>query len=366
MTQISAAENLVIQADATEWRLLSYSPIGAETEVLRAAPGEPLIFDAGFALTRRLPAAGKLPTKYIQMVVLGWSHDDDAWHLGLLLVDEIAQIRGSRWCEVANWPDPDSEVFQPLAQQSGQALAGVIGVPFRIVPPRTQAEVIARRAVPLPQPPLDIGTWSVKKQGEDLLFTRSARWRNGRIIRFVWYALLTAIYIALSVSTLQSNLALPNSGIMLPSPEMLPYLGLGASVVSLLIALYALYELLGKVNRIRVEAERVVALRGERERWQIPLDAIKGVYVTHVLRQRRRLLVYYGEINIYTQSGAFVRLVQQAEKDNEEVPNSETLRINEGVTPLTPNEHLTELQTAALHIAGRLGGVPCWYDQRER
>jgi hypothetical protein len=120
------------------------------------------------------------------------------------------------------------------------------------------------------------------------------------------------------------------------------------------------------VNRIRVEADRVVGLRGSGERWQVPLSAIASVYVTHVLRKRRQnFFVQYGEINLYTKDGVFVRLVKQSEKDNEAIPNPESREVDEAVTPLTSRDDLTDLQTATLHIAKRLGGIPSLYDQRD-
>src|SRR5690606_40996963 len=53
--------------------------------------------------------------------------------LGLLLEMELAQERGSRWCEIAHWPDPSTTVFQELAARAGESLAQVTTRPFHLV-----------------------------------------------------------------------------------------------------------------------------------------------------------------------------------------------------------------------------------------
>ena len=369
--RISAAENITIEMDTDYWRLLVHNELGERTEVLRAAPGQPLTFNADFALTRRLPSIGRLPAKYVRQVVLGWSHDDDAWHLGLLLARDIADIRGSRWCEVANWPDPDPIVFAELARQSGEALATLLDLPFNVISPRPEGQPRPRKSQPLPQLPVDLGTWRLENADEanELVFTRSRRWLLGRYGRIAWYGALSAIYVVLSITTLQNNLALPNSGIMLPSPELLPYLGIAAAVVSIGIVLYTLSELLTVPNRITVDGSTgtITALRGDTARWQKSATEIESVYVTHILKRRRHsAAIDHGEINFYCHDGHFDRLLEQAERDDEEIPYNTAEALQDGVMTLEPNDHLTDLQKAGLHLARVLGNKPVWYDQRER
>lgn len=371
MSQISAAENRIIQSDSNGWRLLSYNEHGRETEMLRAASGQPLRFSAQFALTRRLPTAGKLPLKYVGMVVCGWSHKDAAWMLGLLLVDELAALRGSRWCEIATWPDPEPDVFAELARQSGEELAAVIGVPFNFAPPRYTGEEAAAPPVPLPALPLDMGEWVVEgAAGDSVTLSRTGRWRNGRYLRLLWYGLLTALYIALSVATIQSDLALPNSGIMLPTPELLPYLGIGAAIITLGIALNTALDLLFRPNRLLIDAtaRRVVWLRGKRERRQISADAIQSVYVTHILRRRRGTVVIdHSEINLHLTGGQFRRLIRHEPPGHPPMPGHDGDGIEDHVVALRPSAQMSAAQAAALYITRALGDrMICYYDQREK
>ncbi len=193
--RISAAENLIIQADADQWQLFQYDELGTEREQLRIFRDEPLRFSADFALTRRLPAAGKLPAKYVRQVVLGWSPGDQAWHLGLLLASDIAGIRGSRWCEIANWPEPDPVVFEDLAKQAGRDLATVLSVPFSVVPPKPGQQAPPAEPAQLPDLPINIGTWTLDQAGEDLIELRRARrWGPTGSARDLWDRLLSVVY----------------------------------------------------------------------------------------------------------------------------------------------------------------------------
>jgi hypothetical protein len=380
MTEISAADNLTIQIDADQWRLLSYAENGTETELLRVAPQQALAFHPDFALTRRFPTDGTLTLEYINKVILGWSEEDSAWHLGLLLSDEFAQLRGSRWCEIAHWPEPEPSVFQALAEQSGRELARIMDVDFQIVPPRASAPVESadelapvtpepKPEVPLTEPPFHFGMWDFQRNADGTLqFTRTRRWRNGRIVRILFYGLMTVIYVVLSIATLQSDLALPNSGILLPSPEYLPYLGLFSAWVTLIITIMTLYELLFKVNVIRIEPDRIAGLRGDSGQWEIPLEDLEAIYITHLLSpQRKHVFVKYGEINAYTKTGTFIKLMEQSEDETEQKRGLLDNRVEKSVTQLHPEENLTDLQTAALHICKTLqGDIACYYDQRRK
>ncbi|MGV2436204.1 MAG UNVERIFIED_CONTAM: hypothetical protein LVT10_16085 [Anaerolineae bacterium] len=66
----------------------------------RQSLGQSLRSTESFALdTRFLPKNGELQTRYIERVVLGWSAEDEKWHLGLMFAEKLAQARGSRWCD---------------------------------------------------------------------------------------------------------------------------------------------------------------------------------------------------------------------------------------------------------------------------
>lgn len=376
MIEISAADNITIQIDADQWRLLSYAESGTETELLHVRPQQALTFHPDFALTRHFPTDGTLTLEYISMVVLGWSHDDSAWHLGLLLSDEFAQLRGSRWCEVAHWPEPEPSVFQELAEQAGRELARIIEVDFRVVPPReasadqpTPPAPEPKREITLPEPPFNFGAWEFERKPDGTLqFVRTPRWRNGRLMRIMFYGVMTVIYVVLSVATLQSKLALPNSGVLLPSPEYLPYLGLFSAGVTLFITLLTLHELLFKVNVIHIEPERIAGLRGDRGRWEIPVDDLESIYITHILStQRKHVFVKHGEINAHTKAGVFVKLMEQSEDETEQKRGLPDQRVESFVMALQPEEDLTDLQTAAWHIRQTLRGeIACYYDQRRK
>jgi hypothetical protein len=355
MSRISAAGNLTVEMQPNRWRLL----VNGNTEelvLLEANAGQPLRYVPRFGSKRRLPDSGSLPVAYIQRVVLGWSNEDEAWHLGLVLEPNLAQARGSRWCEIAHWPDPETNVFADDANRAGQSLALTITRPFNLIPPHVEQRT---PAPPLPELPLSFDLWTLKRADTNRIeLRRAASWARSRMIRVLWYSLWVVIYIVLAVTTLLS-------GIALPSPEFLPYLGLAAALVLVGMIGYLVGQLILAPNRIVVDAGsgNVVALRGRRTRWRVNREQVQSVYVTHVVNKRgKRRRIHHGELNLFLNDGEFRFIVQQEQPQTDETP-IEMLDAANIVTPLRQSEARSDLQAAGLYIAQALN-VPCLYDQR--
>jgi hypothetical protein len=370
MKRISAADNTIIEILPDSWRLIATGESGEEHGLVEAGDSDQVRYVADFAQTRRLPASGALPANYVWQVVMGWSRGDEAWHLGLLLASDLADARGSRWCELAHWPDPDATVFEDLVKEAGMALARTINRPFNLIPPRRIEIKPVEPEAPLPELPLSLGGWRLENGGGHLQFVRSPKWSRGRLARASWYTFWMTVYVALSVATLNSDLALPNSGTMLPNPNLLPYFGLAAAVILILMTLYILYELLTYPDRIVVDEYRkyIVALRGARKRWQIDGNGLESVYVTQVVDKKgKKHKIRHGEINLHRSGNDFYRVIEQQEKD-EKVQLAETPdeKIEETIVALTSSKIRTELQAAGLYLAKALGELPVWYDQRTK
>ena len=376
MTRISAAGNFLIDMDATDWRLVQYDEDGNETTILRVTLGEPLQYTGDFAASHHLPSGGILPGDYIRQVVVGWSYEDEAWHLGLLLARDLADARGSRWCEIAWWPDPDLAVFGDIAQSAGQKLAQVLAKPLNSVSPRPQEKA---QEPPLPELPLEIGVWRLEQLEEKkLVLIRKRKWALARVARFSWYLFWAVIYFLLSFATLNSDLALPNAGTLLPSPKLLPYLGLAVGGVLILMAFYHVYELLKSANRIIVDGQDhcVLGLRGSSKRWEQTGNNLCDIYVTHVVKQKRKKYVaYYSELNLHLTDGGFFCIIKQPSKEKNvgRTPAEKTKETsqneseeNESLAELTAWSKLNPLQAIGLHIAKTLGDMPCWDDLRVR
>jgi hypothetical protein len=132
METIKAADNLVIEIGQGLWQLASGRP--NERPLLIATVGAvDLVYRPVFGEARQLPAGGGLATKDVDEVVVGWSHTDRAWHLGLLLKESVAENRGGRWCELARWPDDFALMSADRAEKAGAALAQTIDCKFRFV-----------------------------------------------------------------------------------------------------------------------------------------------------------------------------------------------------------------------------------------
>jgi hypothetical protein len=359
MDQISAAGNLTIEMDTDRWRLIGNGASPGQL-LLEAVSGQPLHYVSVFAAKRRLPDSGSLPLEQIQRIVLGWSNEDEAWHLGLLLEAELAQERGSRWCELARWPDPDTTVFVDIARQAGRSLAGAVSRPFNFIEPEIkEKEAVAAPPPPLPELPLTLDLWTIEKQNR-LQLTRAARWRQGRLLRSVWYTLLALVYIVLSVVTLTGVIALPK-------PEFLPYLGLAVAALLIGMVVYMLYQVFTSVDKVIVDSESrsIRGLRGKNARWRLTSDQIKGVYVSQIVAKRgKKRTVQYGELNLCLSDNSFRFLLDQSQFENDLLPPDAEMG-EKPVAPMNPYAVYTDLQAAGLYLAQTLD-VPCYYDQRPR
>ncbi|MCB9453870.1 MAG: hypothetical protein H6672_20760 [Anaerolineaceae bacterium] len=375
MERISAAGNLTIEMLPGQWRLMTEN--GEQTHtIVEALTGQPLSYTDLFASKRRLPDDGKLPTQFIQQVVLGWSNEDEAWHLGLVFDPELSRMRGSRWCELARWPDPDTTVFHAMADQAGRTLAMALARPYNLLQPEIKPKTAP--PPPLPDLPLRFDHWQLETIEDEaarknrlaaelgrakplpptLQLRRIGSWTRGKALRVIWYLLLAGIYLGLSVLSLQGTLALP-------TPDFLPYIGLGAGVFFILFAFAQAITILFTPNNILISADSSsVAIRhGDSERERIEMNQIEAVYASQVLNKRgHKYTLRHSELNLLLRDGTFHALLEQPQPGYQEPLMLET-DLEEAVTPLTQANSITTLQAAALYIARTLN-VPSYDDLR--
>ncbi|NWF70356.1 MAG: hypothetical protein HXY40_14815 [Chloroflexi bacterium] len=405
---------------------------GASAVMLQAAMGDTLRYEAQFGQQHQLPASGSITPEQIQRVVLGWSNSDSLWHLGIMLTPELAAPRGSRWCEIARWNEAEAGLPGGAAAQAGMALAYMLGRSFNLVPPRTPAaplngsapqtttqvafgagatrrapqvspvtrptpaylsepptetptlEAVApvppapERTLPIPQLPFKTGMWLLERDPDGVLrYRRSPAWMWQRLWRAVWYAFWVAIYILLSYATLNSTLALPNAGTMLPSPEILPYLGIGSAALLLGLVLYILIDMILSPGLVVIDPyTRTIRMqRRDQTVWSKSANDLQAVYVSHVvnLKERKKrggiehqLEIQHGELNLHSGEKKFQRFLRVEETEEMQVDAYvATIAAHNSVWPLLPENVVTPMQGAALTIAQTLG-LPCYYDQRTK
>jgi hypothetical protein len=383
MERISAASNVVIEVQPESWRLL-VNGSGTERVLVEAQRGAPLRYGASFGSRRRLPLDGVLPREIIQRVVLGWSENDNAWHLGLVLKGELVAERGSRWCGLAHWHDPLANQYRDIATEAGKTLANHIDCPFTIIPPHGEAttpevddyspEVITSTRISVsslepspeliaqPDLPLKFDLWTLRSSAEGLELVLSPSWGRSKLMRVGWNIVWLAVFIILTVTTL-------SSGIALPRPELLVWLGFASIILLVLTILYNLYELFTHINRIVFDPDGVRWLRGKRERRSVPADQIVDVYASLVIgkvgkrgKSAEERAVAYGEINLYLDDGDFESVLTQQQTDDT-IPVTDDPLNEEAVVELSEYNARTRLQSAALMIARTLG-VSAQYDKR--
>ncbi len=376
MTRIAVSATALVDYSPERWRLIQVDSASTPELVVEAKSGAPFRYNGAFAVSRDLPDAGEILEADLGQVVLGWSQESASWQLGITLSPEISLARSSRWFELLRFTHPDASVFEPRATQLGSALAQTLGIPFAAdsLAPAPPPEP---EPVPLPPLPLDLGMWRMEEgadaeggSGESRLL-RERRWLRAKQRQFLWYALLIAAYLWVSIATLNNDLALPNAGTLIPNPAWLPWLGIGVAVALVLLNLRVARLILGEPDRVVVNRfeKSVAAMRGSRQRWKVSAGNIQSVYVSEQVKKRgRRPTVMHGEINLHMLDGSFRPLLVERDKlvdcllpgvDHE----ADKLRPT-GVNPLEAADANTALQAAGAHIAASLGDLPVWYDRR--
>jgi len=364
MNQISAADNHTVQTTSNHWRLLY------NDKPLAEASTRGFRYGARFGGSRRLPENGVLEHEQILQVVLGWQQTDESWHLGLILAPEIADTRGSRWCELVHWPDPDIATFQDLAQLTGQSLAQAIDTPFFVIPPQEGETAPPPRD--LPNFPLKFADWEMEANSADnrsFIIKRSNRWAMRKLGQVAWYGFWLIVYLALSLATLFSNIALPNTGTLLPNPQWLPYIGLGTVVLLAGLIIYHLMDIARKPNQIFIDGARgaVSAWTGKTMRWLVPVAEIQSIYVSELVKKNEQApATEYAELSLHRGGGDFqFILAQEQPEDNAHTPQPELMvPRTEDIREMERSIYHTDLQAAALYISEALGGVQVWYDLR--
>lgn len=367
LSVISADNHLTIELHPDRWRLVHLSGENVGRIVFEAVVAQTPVTGSDFASSRRLPADG-IPTGAITGVVLGWSPKLGAWQLGLTFTPEFAESRGSRWCELARWNDPDASVHGMAANRAAQALARVMKLPLKVIPPKIeQADEFTPFIPPKPLPPLplDFGVWSLHREGPGLVFKLADSWTRSRVMRILWYTLWLVVFVVLSGLSLTVKLALPNAGTLLPIPQALPYLGLAVAAVLAVLVGKNLYEVIMQPNRVFINsnARAVIAARGAQTKWTMTANHLDGIYASEILSTRGKHLVsQYGELNLRLDQRRFRHVLTI--EDERDLGNLNGAKVGSMVEPITQNDVKSPLSAAAIYVAQALGDVPVWYDRR--
>ncbi|MDE2818124.1 MAG: hypothetical protein OXI40_00155 [Chloroflexota bacterium] len=373
MTRIAVSDNMLVDYSEDRWRLIQLDAAAVPSLLVEVKAGRSFRYDDDFGNRRALPPLGEVAPRDIGEVVLGWSEEEAAWQLGMTLSPELSFSHSSRWFELLRIDDPDQSRSQRTIQQIGLALADVLGKPFVASAP---GDVMAEpEPIPLIDLPLDLGDWILEagtEAGEsELQFARDRRWIRARFRQIAWYGLLAAFYAWVSIASLIHELALPNAGTLIPDPSLLPYLGLGVSLLLLLMIALQVKQIIQEPDTLLISAGKrsLSALRGQGLRWQLDASEIQSVYASELVKKRgRQPVVFHGEINLQMIDGSFRRLLVEDDKRADALlPGCDAADEKNrpaGVSVLEPEAVATALQAAAVHVAVCLGNLPVWYDRR--
>lgn len=371
MTKIKVSNNFAVEYSSLQWRLIRVSDREEQDAKVTVEAGGGFCYNNLFANMRGLPDEGEVAADDITAVTLGWSYKTDAWQLNILLSPDLAAARSSRRCEALRFWDPDRSVYKRDAKNVGLALARTLGnKPFVIKPPE---EAPPPEPIPLIDLPLEVGIWRLHPGAApgELRFLRSTSWMRAKMRQIAWYVLLAVLYAWVAAASMSSELALPNAGTLIPDPQILPYLGIGAAILLILLIGQQIRHILRQPDTILISAyERsVIARRGHKVCWKASANSVQSVYASELVKKRgRRPTVYHSEINLHLVNGRFRPVIVEDRKLTDALlpgadPYTEKNRAV-GATKLEPSEVSTALQAAAIHISACLDGLPVRYDRR--
>ena len=375
MPRIAVSANALVDYSLERWRLIQVDDPAQPILLVEAKTGLPLRYNGYFAVSRDLPESGEIGAADLGQVVLGWSNETSSWQLGITLSPEIALARSSRWFELLRLTDADAAAHEGKAIQLGKALADTLGIPFASTAPIDMAP--EPEAIALEPLPLDLGQWRLeeadRKRGADgeLRLAREKRWLRAKQRQIAWYALLTLVYLWVSLATLNSELGLPIAGTLIPNPAWLPYLGIVVAIMLVLAIVRLLWMIQGQPNAIVMNPyeKTISASRGNRQLWKVNAGSVQSIYVSEVVKKRgRKPIVFHGEINLHLLDGRFLPLLVDSDKIMNALLPGRDLAAEKakpaGVQALEPETVSTALQAAAIHIGTCLGELPVWHDRR--
>lgn len=371
MTTITVSEHLAVEYSSLQWRLIRISDREEQKAKVTVEAGGGFCYSSLFASMRDLPDEGEIAADDITAVTLGWSYKTDAWQLSIVLSPDMVAARSSRRCEVLRFWDPDRSVYKQDAKNVGLALARVLGnKPFVTKPPE---EAPPPEPIPLADLPLEVGIWRLQPGAApgELRFLRSTSWMRAKMRQIAWYVLLAVLYAWVAAASMSSELALPNTGTLIPDPQILPYLGIGAAILLILLIGQQIRHILRQPDTILISSyERsIIARRGHKVCWKVNANGVQSVYASELVKKRgRRPTVYHSEINLHLVNGRFRPvIVEDGKLTNALLPGADRYTKKNravGVTILEPQEVSTTLQAAAIHISVCLDGLPVRYDRR--
>lgn len=380
MSTILAANDLQIVHENGHWNLLNGRNGSA---VVEASPGG-LAYSPDFANARRLSADGMLQPEDVQMVVVGWAVEDQSWHLGILLGNELSQSRGSRWCGLARWRDHQSAD----AELAGHALANTLDKPFRLVakpdeepeaitedesyPEETGAtepllttdgelsEVVEPDLMALP---ITIGDWVFTEMLGGVECEHTPNWRREVILRGIVFSVITPFFGLLSLGALIT----PYANVQ---PEFLPYVGI---ILTFIMGISALGQFMTLFRAPKTMVDRRVGLlrqvlRSKRTAIQAPFESLEYVLVSHVIGRKsentnaavpRDHIWAEIWIHIHSPRKGFIQVCYDDSVEGEMVRNLDFSNRR----PLSLYEINTPAHHAAAIIAREIG-IPAYVDER--
>lgn len=377
MQIIPVAPDLSIELETAVWRLVQDYDEGKALRTLVEATAQRVTFHADFAAQNHFPAQ-QVTAQQVARVVLGWMPESQNWALGLFINGGTGDLI---WHELITW---QSNHPQAAAQAMGQALCGILGVPFHIVGQDTNQEPLdmtqatqpSSQTTPFtmphhidPQPaPIDMGEWALRVSSQGIVWQPNRSWVRRHLLRAVFFAAAVLLFIFLGIGSLQSGLAPV-------SPDWLPWVAFGIALVLAFSALENLWRVVARQQIVIDKLNNEVRSEGMMMRlvaWRIPFEQVQYVLVSqepaHPQGRRHRedpmQIAQNAWVHIYANAQFF--LIGEFENQMGKSWQWELVRrrsASQERLPLELAEYDTPLHHAALQTALLLA-VPAYIDVR--
>ncbi len=301
MEAIPAANHLNIEFEANSWRLVSRE-LDNPTTLVEATP-EGLVTHPVFRAARSLSGATLSPAQIVR-VMLGWAPENQAWRLGMLLIENSHNISTLdttqlQWCELATWPDTNNVDQIDNAKLAGQALARLLNRPFQFVEPHGKTRVAVFTSseddeieeepdtlsddghhvapdIELQSLPIEFSDWFLTRVATGIQWRRNRGWWWINIGRMVLFGLLSILFFVLSIGSMTRGLAEVE-------PNSLPQIGLAIGALMIGILLFSIWQLLNTTTVIIDTMQREVYCQSivlSFIHWRIPFDSIEYLLIT--------------------------------------------------------------------------------------
>ena len=284
MDIIPVTPEISVELDSTRWRLVQDYDNGKSLRTLVDADASSIKFHPVLAETYQLSSVDVENTRIVK-VVLGWTPQDQHWHLGLYVNGGSGGELS--WCRLTTWTSEQ----MAQAKSAGEALSQIINSPFHLVDANINNDEEASSLMEdATQPsmqtspqkihpvsmPIQVGDWMLRAVPQGIAWQLTGSWMMRQVVHILFFAGTFALFLVLGAGALRSGLAPV-------TPEWLPLIAFAIALVLVYSMFDNIWQLImkrqvivDKLNR-EVRCERVLSGIVD---WRVDFDSIEYLLIS--------------------------------------------------------------------------------------